>query len=107
MARRRFRVSLNRKINIWALSIKIGMTIFALYVGGYFITIVGTIMNSTCSPYYKGLELIGWTVGSAVCETTGVTDANTITATSSAGILSIVGLIGITSILFSFVNIRM
>lgn len=86
-----------KKVNINRVVAKTAMTIIALYVGGTIITELGNVMNSTTSPFYKGLTLIGWTVS-----TTGQ-----ITATNGSGILAVVGIVGIASIVMEFVTFSM
>lgn len=89
------RVSMRKGINIGRVVTKVVVTIIALYVGGTIVNEVGNVMNSTQSPMYTGLKLIGWTV-----------DANgTITDTSGSGILSVIGIIGIAAIVMEFVQI--
>lgn len=96
-----------RNINIGRVVSKIAVTVIALYAGGIVITQLGVVMNGTCSPFYQGLTLIGWAVGSATCSTTGATNANTITATTNTGILAVVGVLGIASVVMEFVKFRM
>lgn len=84
---------------------------------------VGTIMNQTEGPFNTGFKLIGWTVGtypacptanysttcSAVCpsaQTTAI-GSNCITDISGAGVLSVIGLVGLASIVLEFVEYRM
>ena len=73
-------------------------------VGGYVISVFGTVMNGTCSPLYSGLSLIGWTVGTATCSTTGVSDSNTITATSGTSVLAVIGIIGLATVVLEFIK---
>jgi hypothetical protein len=88
------KLSWKKKVNINRVVAKVVMTVLALWVGGTIMTEVGTVMNGTSSPFYKGLSLIGWTVD----------DTNTITDTSGAGVLSVIGIIGIASIVLEFVE---
>lgn len=101
MARFRF----NRRVNISRIVKRLVGTVIALWVGGTIMIEVGNVMNSTCSPFYRGLTLIGWTIGSATCSSTSATNANTITATSGTGILAVVGIVGIAGVVMEFINI--
>jgi hypothetical protein len=91
MAKLRF----NRDFNINRVVKRLVYTILALYVGGTIITTFGSVMNGTSSPFYQGLSLVGWTVN---------TTTNTITSTSGAGVLAVVGIIGIASVVLEFVR---
>ena len=95
MAKFSFRKKSN--INIGRVVGKIATVLIALWVGGIIITTLGSVMNGTTSPFYSGLALIGWTVNTS----------GTITATSGSGVLSIVGLIGIASIVLEFVEVKL
>lgn len=88
----------NKNYNIGRVVTKIAVTVISLWVGGLVINVLGGVMNGTSSPFYKGLQLIGWTVDSST---------NTITDYSGAGILAVVGLLGIASIVMEFVEIKM
>lgn len=91
------RVRFRKNINIGRVVAKLVGTIIALYVGGTIVTEIGSVMNGTTSAFYKGLSLIGWTVSSA----------GLITSTSGTGILSVIGIIGIASIVMEFVEFKM
>lgn len=88
----------NKNYNIGRVVTKIAVTVISLWVGGLVINVLGGVMNGTSSPFYKGLQLIGWTVDSST---------NTITDYSGAGILAVVGLLGIASVVMEFVEIKM
>lgn len=93
----------NRNFNIGRVVKRLVYTILALYVGGQIITEFGSVMNATCSPFYRGLTLIGWTVTTGTCN--GVaSQPNTITATTGTGVLSVVGIIGIAGVVMEFVQ---
>lgn len=99
-----------RNVNIGRVVTKIAVTLIALYAGGIIMTSLGTVMNGTCSPFYQGLSLIGWTIGTGACSNAnpaGSSVANTVTATTQTGILGVVGVIGLASIVMEFVDIRM
>jgi len=102
-------VSFSKKQNvkIGRVVSKIAGTIIALYAGGVVITELGTAMNGTCSPFYKGLSLIGWDTANVVCSTTSAANANTLNDVSGSGILAVVGIIGLASIVMEFVTIKM
>ena len=96
-------------------------TVLALYVGGTIMSTFGTVMTNTTSPFYTGLSLIGWTVGSrmfnsthyaSTCDGTAATggltapaiNANCITSVSGSGVLAVVGIIAIAQIVTEFIN---
>ena len=86
-----------RKVNISRVVSKLVNVIIALYVGGTIVTELGNVMNETTSAFYSGLTLIGWTVSTA----------RQITATTGSGILSVIGIVGIASIVTEFVSFSM
>lgn len=90
------KVRYNRKVNIGRVVAKLVGTIIALYVGNEIINQVGSVMNSTTGPFNNGFKLIGWTVTN-----------NQITATSGAGVLAVIGLVGIASIVMEFVEFKL
>lgn len=104
-------------LNVGRVATKIVATILALYVGGYLITIVSSVMLGTCSPFYKGLSLFGWKVGARATANATIADATILTEcqsssnilydVSSAGILVIVGLVGVASIVMEFIEFKM
>lgn len=113
------RIALRRNINIGRVVAKIVATLITLWVGGTILTTMGDVMLHTESPFYRGLALIGWTVGgypffntthyAAQCANTSVgtttqTGANCITATSGTGVLGVIGLIGIAVIVLEFIE---
>lgn len=117
-------VSFKRRkgVNIGRVVVKITVTLISLWVGGVMVTSLGDVMLNTSSPFYKGLSLIGWTVGgmtngtsgyyavgacdSGVYATTGY-NQNCITSTNGAGILAVIGIIGLASIVLEFVEFKM
>jgi len=88
-------VSMRQGVNIGRVITKIVYTVLSLYVGGTIMTEIGKVMNGTTSPFYSGLTLIGWTVSST----------GQITSTTGAGILAIVGIVGIAAVVMEFVQI--
>lgn len=102
-----FKVQRRRDVNAIRVAMKIIGTIIALWVGGFAYNIVASIMNGSCSPFYKGLKLVGFTVGSAYCTDTTATDASTITGTNSTSLLAVIGVLAIFWIAFEFIDIRM
>ena len=96
-------VSFNRNFNVNRVVKRLVRTILALYVGGTIMTTFGTVMNATCSPFYTGLSLIGWTVTEGTCAGTAA-QPNTITITSGSGVLAVVGIIAIAQIVTEFVT---
>lgn len=96
-----------RGVNALRVVMKIVATILALWVGGFTYNIVADVMNGTCSPLYRGLTLVGFTIGTAECTDLGVSDANTITGTNSTSLLAVFGIIAIFWIAFEFVDLRM
>lgn len=91
------RVQFNKNINIGRVVAKLTTVIIALYVGGTIVNEVGAVMNGTTSAFNRGLALIGWTVD----------DNGLITSTSGTGILSVIGIVGVASIVLEFVKFRM
>jgi len=85
----------NRSFNVNRVVKRLVRTVLSLYVGGTIMTVFGTVMNGTSSPFYTGLSLIGWTVNS----TTGQ-----ITATSGSGVLAVVGIIAIAQVVTEFIT---
>lgn len=85
---------MKRKMDVNQVVKRIVRVVLSLYVGGTILIQLGSVMNGTTSPFYKGLELIGWTVS-----TTGQ-----ITATSGTGILTVIGIIAIASVVLDFVD---
>lgn len=112
-----FRISRKKNINIGKVVTKIVATVIALYVGGTIMTELGAIMNGTASPFYQGLSLIGWTVGTVTNATStascalndggGNTIYNCITSVSGSGVLAVIGIIAIASIVTEFVEFSM
>lgn len=114
------RVTAKKNLNIGRIVAKIVGTVLGLYVGGTLMVEVGNVMNGTQSPFYRGLTLIGWTVGSTRTNGTTFTacggdtylptlvaspSASCITSTSGSGILAVVGIVGIASIVMEFVQV--
>jgi hypothetical protein len=116
-------VKFNNRFNINNVVKRLVYTILALYVGGTILTTFAGVMTYTTSPFYSGLSLIGWTVGTypacvdpyynysttcAACtaNTTQATatGANCLTATSGTGVLAVIGIIGIASIVTEFIS---
>lgn len=83
----------NKGFNINNVVKRVVSTILALYVGGSILTEFGTAMNGTTSGFYTGLTLIGWTVSSG-----------TITATTTGGVLTVVGIVAIAQIVTEFIS---
>ena len=115
---RRFRVRMKKRINIPRVVAKTAGTIIALYVGNEIINQIGNIMNCTRGPFNDGFKLIGWTISDGVNTTAGSGSAcdglaigesvnNIITSTSGAGVLAVVGIVGIASIVMEFVEFNL
>jgi len=111
---RRFRVSFKKKVNIPRVVAKTAGVIIALYVGNEIINQIGSIVNCTQGPFNDGFKLIGWTISDNVANTTcanlngvGMTFDNVVTSTSGAGVLSVIGVVGIASIVMEFVSFNM
>jgi len=105
-----FRVRRRGKINAIRIGLKVGMTVIGLWVAGVLLNTMGEVMNGTCSAFYNGLSLIGWTVGAPTATTAHgclTTDTNTITAFSGSGILAVVGILALASIVTEFVQFSM
>lgn len=123
----RFQATWNKKPNIGRVVTKVVATVLGLYVGGFVLMEIGKVLNATCSPFYKGLSLIGWTVGTNVtgsntalyitngCQITGTSAAvstttfrsDILTSVDGSGILSVVGIIALASIVLEFINFKM
>lgn len=132
---RRFRVRMRKNINIPRVVGKTTAVIVALYVGNEIINQIGTLVTNTSGPFNNGFKLIGWTVGNqitngttecwftcsgggtqslanAVCNATAgyvsvARPSNCVTSTSGAGVLAVVGVVGIASIILEFVTFNM
>jgi len=89
------KIKFNQSFNVNRVVKRLVRTILALYVGGTIISVFGTVMENTSSPFYTGLSLIGWTVDAST---------NTITATSGSGVLAVVGIIAIAQIVTEFIT---
>lgn len=98
-------------VNINRVVRKIVYTVLALWIGGFIVQTVADTMLGYCSPFFQGFSLFGWKVGnssdaSAVTIANSCTDSNYILYdVSQAGILVIVGIVGIASVVMEFVNI--
>lgn len=115
-----FRIK-RKKVRINRVVVKVVATVIGLYVGGTIMTQLGSVMNCTCSAFYPGLSLIGWTIATNTPTTSGncnatattcglartVAHTNQITATTGSGILAVIGIIGIASIVTEFVEFSM
>jgi hypothetical protein len=99
------KIQFNKKLNISRVVRNVVRTVLSLYVGGTILSEVGSVVTGTCSPFYKGLSLIGWTVSTGNASHTGCDgNTSTITSTNGSGILSVIGIIAIASIVLEFVN---
>lgn len=113
----------NKNFNITSVVKRVVSTILALYVGGSILTEFGTAMTNTSSGFYSGLTLIGWTVGNQItngteavyytCSGGGVQSlaspvstvtGNCLTATTTGGVLTVVGIIAIAQIVTEFIS---
>lgn len=113
----RMRLGWRRGSSIGRVITAIVSTILILYVGGQVLMYVADSMLGTCSPFYQGLSLIGWSVGAEATanQTISQSDINTICAGSSnilydvtgAGVLVVLGLIAVASLVLQFVEVRM
>lgn len=99
-------VRFNQNFDIGRVVKRLVYTILALYVGGTIMTVFGNVMNATSSPFYSGLQLIGWSVGNAALKGTSTLSDNTIYATTGTGVLSVIGIIGIAGVVMEFVSFR-
>lgn len=117
---RRFSIRKRQGINIPRVVSKVAGTIIALYAGGFVVNAIGDVIINTSSPFYKGLKLIGWTISTThnatfdSCGTTATlqagefTDvANCVTSVNGAGVLAVVGIIGVASIVLEFIEFRL
>lgn len=117
-----YKVRFNRNFNVNRVVKRLVRTVLALYVGGTIMTVFGTVMQCTNSPFYTGLSLIGWTIDAthvvngsgtvstgtaATCNSAAfysTTTNNIIVATSGSGVLAVVGIIAIAQIVTEFVT---
>jgi hypothetical protein len=101
-------VSYNANWSVSRVVTKLVTTAIAIYVGGNVMVNIGQAMNGTCSPFYKGLKLIGWTVKTGNCtDFNSASTPNTIIDYSAGtGVLSVVGIIGVASVVLEFVKFR-
>ena len=111
-------ITRKKNVNISRVVAKLTVTIISLWVGGTIVNEIGAVMNCTSSPFYTGLSLIGWTITSdgTTFNATGCPTAasenfsavgETITSTSGTGILSVIGIVGLASIVLEFVSFKM
>lgn len=111
------KIRFNQNFNVNRVVKRLVRSVLALYVGGTIMTVFGKVMANTTSPFYTGLSLIGWTVGTSPtngtagfytgCGINGIgTTAvgNCITATSGSGVLAVVGIIAIAQIVTEFIT---
>lgn len=86
---------MKKGINIKRVVVKLVSTIIALYVGNEVIGAIAGIMEGSTGVFNNGFKLLGW----------NVTDG-TIVSTSggSTGLLTVVGIVGIASIVTEFVD---
>jgi hypothetical protein len=120
----KWKVGLNKQVNIGRVVTKIVVTILSMYVGGALLTSIGAVVNQQCSQMYGGLTIIGWTVGTCTnatpynvsggCWGTALVDGgcrsnpNTVLSVAgNGGLLVIVAIIGIASLTLEFVNVKM
>ena len=84
---------------------KVIVVLVALWGGGIALEAIGDSINGTSSPFYEGLTIIGYTVGSE-CDPLVTTGTNTICSTDGSGILAIVGIFGMISIISEFIAVQ-
>lgn len=94
----------NRNFNVNRVVKRLVQSILALYVGGTIMTVFGTVMNDTSSPFYTGLSLIGWSVSSSTTDIGCGTVSGCIYSTSGSGVLAVVGIIAIAQIVTEFIS---
>ena len=118
---RKFRISFRKKVNIPRVVAKTAGVIIALYVGNEIINQIGAIVNGSQGPFNQGFKLIGWTVGGGLTNGTAgnyyadcisgsivaTQPTNCVTDVSGAGVLSVIGVVGIASIVMEFVSFNM
>lgn len=95
------KVQFKKKINVMAVVGKLFGTLLGLWVGGTLMTNLAQVMEDTCSPFYSGLSLIGWTPNATNC-LDGIYPS-----TSASGVLGIIGLVGIASVVLEFVYFKL
>lgn len=110
------RVYRKRKVNVMRVAAKLVGSILGLYIAGYLVNTLGSVLNNTASQFYRGFTMIGWTLEDhynatfdncqAQTTTNEVLIRDCITDYSSSGILAIVGLVAIASVVFEFVSVK-
>lgn len=81
-------------LNVGRIISKIIATIMAMYIANTIVGVIGEAMNGTTSGMYTSLRLIGWQI----------TEQGTIIGTSGAGIITAIGIFGLTSIVLEIVK---
>lgn len=91
-----FKMQWKKEFSISEVVTRLVITILALYVGGVILTEVGKVVNGTTSPFNGGFTLLGWTV----------TNGTVTSTTAGTGILTVIGIVGIASIIMQFVKFK-
>jgi hypothetical protein len=113
--------------NVMTLVGSITTVLIALYAGGILMDALGDLLLHTANPFYQGLNLIGYTVGSSgtngtagyyykctvsqgdwalgtLNQYTAASWTNCITSTAGSGVLAVIGIIALMKIISLFVR---
>jgi len=109
-----FKARFRQGVDVMSVVKRLVMVVIGLWIGGTLLMEVGKTMLGTCSPFYKGMSLIGWkvadnaTASAKVAVDSACTSSNYILydTVSQAGILSVVGLIALAGVVLSFVKFK-
>jgi len=119
---KRWNIKVRQGINIGRVITKVVVTLLSIYVGGIILDAIGDVIRGQESPLYKGLTLIGYTVGhqgtnasgayATTCAGTTYNNsvavlANCVRDTDGSGILTVIGIVGIASVVMEFVEFNM
>lgn len=110
------KVRMRKGVNIKRVVKKLVYTLLTLWIGGFIVQTVADTMLGYCSPFFQGFSLFGWKVGNSTQAAAGLPSGSSIASTcdtskyilydvTEAGILVIIGIVGVASILMEFVNI--
>lgn len=94
----RYKMGFRKGISVNKLVGMLLAVVIGLYVGGQVLETFGDAMENTCSPFYNGFTLIGWTVNANNCLADG--------ATTTGGVLSVVGIVALAYIIKKVIYIK-
>lgn len=112
---RRFRMRFKKNVSVKSGIKYLASVILTLYIGGMFLLYLSRTMIGKCSPFFTGLQLLGWKVGSNATATAAGVNAGPeceggvnyiLYDISDAGVLVVVGLVAVGAVLFKFIDMR-